>query len=113
MKYLIIFIISFIIFYLLYLTTVVLRKSKIEKYKNGRQIQFFVRKYGLSFKNISPTKFYNLLSIVNSFIMGVTVMIIFSIENIIIKFLLAFVIIIILILLCYSLLGMYIRKKDS
>ena len=113
MKYLITFIVSFTSIYLLYLFTVVLRRSKVDKYKNGKQVQFFIKKYGLSFKNIKPTTFYNLLALTNSFIMGITVMLILVIKNIIIKFLVAFLILIILILLCYSLLGFYIRKKES
>ena len=113
MKYLIVFIISFISIYLIYLLTVVLRKSKLDRYISGRQVQFFVRNYGLKFKNIKPTMFLNILSIINSLLMAITITIIAVIDNYILKFTAALAILIILLLLFYSLLGMYIRKKEK
>lgn len=113
MKYLIMFVVSFLIIFFLYLVSVILRKNKYEKYKNGKQVQFFIKKYGLKFKKIKEVKFFTLLSIINSLLMAITVTIIFAINNIIIKFLVAFVILIVLVLIFYSLLGMYIRKKEK
>lgn len=113
MYYLLFFLGCFVVIFLLYLISVILRTSKYDKYKNGKQVQFFVKKYGLKFKNISMRKFLVLLSIVNSILMALTVTIIFSIDNIVIKFLLAFVLLIVLLLIFYSLLGMYIRKKEK
>lgn len=113
MQDLLIFIICFCIIYFIYLCTVVLRDSKIDIYISGKQIQFFVKKYGLTFKTIKPKRFINMLSLVNSFIMAFTITIIVAIDNIILKFLLAFVILLLLIFISYSLIGLYIKKKEG
>lgn len=113
MEKLLLFIGCFIVIYLLYLFTVVLQSKKRNKFKNSNQIQFFVTKYNLQFKNISLNNFIHLLAILNSLIMSLTVLIMSFIPNFILKFIVAFFVLIILILLCYSLLGIYVKKKEG
>ena len=113
MKEVISFLIYFVIIYLLYLLTVVLQKNKYEKYKGSRQVIFFIKKYNLDFNKVSFTKFINILSLTNSFIMSITLVLIQYLPNLMLKLMVAFVTIIVLILSCYKLIGIYIERRNK
>lgn len=111
MEYLGLFLFYFIIIYLIYLVTVILQNKKMHKFEKGKQVQFFVKTYGLDFAKISVNKFTHILAITNSIIMSLTILVVTNIDNIILKLLSAFVLLFPLILIGYSLLGLYIKHK--
>ena len=119
MEKLISFLLYFLIIYLLYLITVVLKKEKYEKYKRGKQVLFFIKKYNVDFKKVSFERFINVLSIINSFIMATTIMIVRLIitdgfmNNIIIKLSIAFVVLMFLIIVCYSVYGKILERRSK
>ena len=113
MKYLISFLINFSIIYLFYILTVVSRKNKYEKYKKSKEVSLFVKKYHLDFEKISIGKFLNILSIVNSVIMSLALLIVYFVPNLIIKLFMVFILLIILILVFYTLLGKYIERVNK
>ncbi len=113
MKYIISFIINFVIIYIFHILTVVLRKSKYEKYKKSKEVSLFVKKYHLDFNKISIGKFLNILSLVNSFIMSLAILSVYFVPNLILKMLVTFVLLIILILIFYTLLGKYIERVNK
>ncbi len=119
MEKLISFLLYFFIIYLLYLITVVLKKEKYEKFKKGKQVLFFIKKYNVDFKKVSFRNFLNVLSMINSFIMATTIMVVRMVitdgfmNNIIIKLSIAFVILMLLIIVCYSLYGRVLERRSK
>lgn len=111
MKYVIYFLVSFLIVYLFYLLTVVLQKKKMDKFKNSNQIQFFVKRYKLDIDKINIVKFTHLLAISNAFIVATTFTITFLVDNFILQMLVGFLILLPLMLIIYSLIGKYYVRK--
>ena len=112
MEQLLIFLGSYLVSFLCYYVSVVAQKRKYEKFKQGTQINFFKRKYGLKFKNITIGKFLLLLSFVYGFIIATTLTIVSLINGLLWQLLIGLVIMIPLILLAFKILGFYIRKKE-
>ena len=113
MKILILYVIYFVVIYLFYLLTVVLNKKKNQKYKRSKQVMMFVRRYNLDFKKISLVKFLNIIAITNSFIMSTTIMLLEYVPNLFLKLVVAFVALMVLILSCYKLIGIYIERRNK
>ena len=113
MKLLLSYVIYFVVIYLFYFFTVIIRKNKYEKYKRSRQIMFFVKRYNLDFKKISFSKFLNIVALTNSFIMSTTIMLLEYVPNLFLKLVIAFVALMILILACYKLIGIYIERRNN
>ena len=111
MKILLSFIISFVVIYLFYLLTVILNKKKHEKYMRSRQVMFFVRKYNLDFKKVSFTKIMNIIALTNSFIMSTTIVVLEFVPNLFMKLIVAFACLMVLIMACYKLIGIYIERR--
>ena len=113
MKYLLTFIFSFVIIYLLYYLTVVRRDKGIEAFKQGKQLLFFKNAYKLNIDQLNYKKFANALAITNAFIVASVVTIIECVNGYILKLLVGFVILIPLILICYYILGRIYKKKEG
>lgn len=113
MNYLLTFIISFLIIYLLYYIVIINRKKGIESFKQGKQLEFFIKTYKLDKKKLNIKKFAKSLAITNSFIMALTLTILELIDNLIIKLLLCVIILTILMLILYNQLGKAYKKKEG
>lgn|SRR5574344_1013383 len=113
MNRIILFISCFIIIFLIYLLTVIIQTKKMDKFKNSNQVKYFTHKYGLKFKHITMKEFSVLISLTNSLIMSITVLVISYIPSFMWKLLFAFVLLVPLILIGYSILGTYISKKEG
>lgn len=111
MNHVISFTISFLIIYLVYQILVVRRKKGIEKFKEGKQLEYFKKVFKLDKINIK--KFANSLAIANSFIMATTITIIEFIDNLILKMLVGFIVIIPIMLIVYKILGSIYKKKEG
>lgn len=112
MDYLLTFVFCYVIVFLVYYLVVVKRKKGLESFKKGKQVLFFKDTYKLNLKKLDYKKFATSLSFVNAFIIALTVTIIEIFDNLIIKLLVGFVILIPLILICYGLLGKFYKKKE-
>lgn len=110
-KYVVYFIVSFLIVYLFYLITVVLQKKKMEKFKTSNQIMFFVKRYKLDINKINMTKFTNLLGLSNAFIVSTAFMTTFLVDNFILQLLAGFLVLLPLMIIIYSLIGKYYVRK--
>jgi len=113
MKYLILFLISFFIIYLMYFLIVVRRDKGIEAFKTGKQVLFFKNAYNLDLNKLNYKKFANSLALVNAFIIAFTVTIIDLIDGYTMKLLVGFIILVPLILICYYVLGKIYKKKEG
>ncbi len=113
MEYLYTFIFFFIFIYLVYFIIIVNRKKGLESLKKGKQLEFFKKAYDLDFKKINIKKFANSLGLTNAFIMALTITIIEIFDNLIIKLLVGFLILIPLMLIMYKILGSTYKKKEG
>ena len=111
MKELILYLITFIFVYLIYLIFIVLRKKSIEKYSNSKEVKFLVNKYKLDIKKINMKKLANTIGLTNAFIISTTITIVSFIENYILLLLAGLVILVPLILIMYTILGKSLEKK--
>ncbi len=106
------FLICFVIVYLVYYLVIVSRKKGLEAFKTGKQLLFFKNAYKLDIENLNHKKFANSLSLVNAFIIAITVTLLEFFDSLIIKLVVGFVILIPLILICYYILGRVYKKKE-
>ncbi len=113
MEYFLIFLISFLIVYFVYYFIVVNRKKGLEAFKNGKQVMFFKNAYKLDLKKLDYKKFANSLSLVNAFIISITLVIIEFVPGLIWKLLVSLVLLTPLILICYYILGKIYKKKEG
>ena len=113
MTYLIAFIISFSIVYLFYLFTVVLQKKKYDKFKKSNQVMSFVNKYKLNVNKINMQKFTNILGLTNALIIAIAFTATFLVENLFLQLLVGLIVLIPLLLIFYSLIGLYLKKEGK
>ena len=113
MKYLLLFVISFLLIYFVYYFIVVNRKKGLEAFKEGKQVMFFKNAYKLDLKKLDYKKFANSLSLVNAFIISFTLVVVEFVPGLIFKLLVALACLIPLILICYSVLGKVYKKKEG
>lgn len=107
------FFIVFVVVYLFYFLFVIFKKKKISNIKNSTEALFLQKRYKINYDKINIKVLANLVALTNSFIIATTFVIIEFIDNIILKLMVAFVVLIILILGMYSLLGKYLKKKEG
>ena len=113
MKFVILFIVTFLAVYLLYLGTVILSKKKLKKFSKSNQAIFFVKKYKIKVDDSNSKELANLVALANSFIISTTITIIELVPNFILKIAVAFPIIIILILVSYNIIGKTMLKRGK
>ncbi|MEG2322019.1 MAG: hypothetical protein RSB71_00820 [Bacilli bacterium] len=113
MKYLVFFLIGFVIVYLFYLFTVILQTKRMSKFKKSNQVIFFVKKYGLDVDKLNMKKFTNLLGLTNSFIVATAFTATLLVDNFILGMVVGLIVLVPLMLFCYYLLGNYFKKEGK
>ena len=113
MNYVILFVATFLIVYLLYLLTVILNKKKLEKFKKSNQTLYFVKKYKIKVDNDNVKLLAHLVAISNAFIMSTAITIVELVPNFILKILVAFLVIMPLILISYHVVGKIMLKRGN
>ena len=113
MKYVSIWLIIFVLFYLLYLFFVILRKKKLAKFNDSPYIKYLAKVYKLDLKKQEPKKLAHLVALANSFIVSTTFLIVFGIKNYLLMVLIALVTIIPLSLLVYYIVGKILKRGEK
>lgn len=98
-----------VIFYLLF---VVFNKKKRKNIFNTSGAMLMKVKFKVTFQKTSEKSFSLVVGITNGIICATTYVIMGFVENIYLSFLVAIPVLIILILACYSLLGLVYKKKE-
>lgn len=102
--YVLIFVFNFFVF--------VRKKTTYDKNKVPVEFYYLVSLYKLDQKKIDYKKFIYRIAFINTFIMDTTYIIVFRLlKSWILRFLIAIVIIVLMIIICYGLLGRYYQKK--
>ena len=117
MKYILIeFLIFFILCYVMYLLFMVFRK-KVNKFKSKKprvEEAYLIGKYNIDFKKFKKKeyrKFLHIISLTNSFILSLTLIIVNIMKSMFLKILLSVVILVPLIIISYMLIGKHYQKK--
>ena len=108
---LIFWLICFVVVYLLYFLLVVNNKKKLKKYHDSTEIKFLKNKFKIDIEKIGIKKLANIMALVNAFIISTTILIIEIINNLILKMIVGFIILIPFILITYTLVGRTLVKK--
>lgn len=112
MEYILVFMFCFLVIYLLYLFIIVLRKKGLEKFKTSKQLEYFKLKFKLDMNKINFKSFAHSIALTNAFIIAFTVTAIDFIDNLILKLLVGFIILLPLMYFLYGMLGKYYKKKE-
>lgn len=111
MQELVMYLIIFSLVYLIYFGLVILRSKKLNQYKKSTEVLYLERKYKLNVNKMDIKKLSNLLALANAFIISTTVYLISFIDNLFIKMVVGFVLMIPIILGVYHVIGTYLQKK--
>lgn len=108
------YIISYALVFLLYYLLFIRKKTKYNKNKVPVEYYYVISLYGLKEKDIDYKKFMYMTLFVNTFIIVTTYIIVFKLlDNWIWMFICGIVIIILLIVICYGIIGRYYQKKQK
>lgn len=108
------YIISYALVFLLYYFIFIRKKTKYNKNKVPVEYYYLVSLYGLRQKDIDYKKFMYISGLVNTFIIVTTYIVVSKLLNKwFIQLLCGIVIIILLIIICYGILGRYYQKKQN
>ncbi len=108
------YIISYALVFLLYYRIFIRKKTKYNKNKVPVEYYYLVSLYGLRQKDIDYKKFMYISGLVNTFIIVTTYIVVSKLLNKwFIQLFCGIVIIILLIIICYGILGRYYQKKQN
>ena len=107
MSLFLIFIITFLVVYVLYLLLVIFNKKKVDNIFETNQAKLIIKCGNLDVSKINKKGFANVISLSNSFIVAFTMMISEFFDNYFIKLIVCFLILILSILLVYRLIGLF------
>ena len=113
MEKLLVFGITFLFVYLVYLITVISKVNKNDNFKNSKQVSFFKNVYKIDINKINLTTFAHVISIANAFMIALTVTIIELFDKLFLKMMVGFVILIPLMLIVYYIIGKIYKSKEK
>lgn len=109
MEFIILFIITFIIIFSLYMIFFSIRNKKISK--KTMEILYLEKKYKIYFNDVNENKLFKNIAFINSLIFTITLFVMNLIPNLLLKFILSFVLIFILVFVFYDFLATYYKRK--
>lgn len=108
---LILYIITFIFVYLVYIIFVIKRKKGIERLPNSTEIRFLTQKFNLDKNKINIKEMGYVIGLANAFIITTTITIVLTLDNFVLMLIVGFLILIPLIFIIYIIIGKYYQKK--
>ncbi len=110
LEYFIVFVILFVIQYFLFIR----KKQKYNKKKIPQELNYLKRLYRLDLKKIHYKTFVWIYSLVNTFIVSTTYIIVVRlVEGFVFQVIVGIILLILLIIICYGLLGRYYIWKEG
>ena len=105
-------IIVFVIIYLAYLFTVIMRKDKLKKFVNAKEVSLLKGRYKLNLDKINVKSLAQTIAISNSFIISFAIYMALLVDNMILQLLIGFLVMVPLILIIYHFIGRHYKKKE-
>jgi len=110
LEYLIVFVLIFIVNYFLY----VRKKKKFNKNQIPVELYYIVNLYKLNIKKIKYRNFLWTYAALNSFIIAtIYIIVMYLVKGFVLQILIGAVLLVLLIIICYGLLGRYYQKKEG
>lgn len=113
MKYLVLFIVTFVVIMLIYLITVIGSKRKLVAFPKSNQALILINKYKLDINENNVKGFAMKIALCNSFIIALTLTLTELVNNFLLKLLVAFLVMIPLIIILYHLIGKSTQKEGK
>lgn len=111
MNEVILFILWFLLVYLVYYLVVISKKKKLNKLVKSTECVYLEKKYHINVSKIPVKTLANQLALTNAFIISSTVFLVNFVNGWILKFGCCIFVLIILIFICYHILGKYYQRK--
>lgn len=106
------FVIAYVLVFILYYLLFVRKKTRYNKNRVPVEFYYLVSLYRLDQKKINYKKFIYISALINTFIIAFTYIVVFKLLNKWIwQLLVSIVIIVLLIIICYGLLGRFYQRK--
>ena len=113
MDKLILFLVSFVFVYLVYLITVISKVDKNDNFKNSKQVSYFKNVHKIDVDKINLKTFAHVTSLCNALIISLTVLIIQIFDQLFLKMMVGFVVLVPLMLLFYYIIGKIYKSKEK
>lgn len=111
MQEIVFYLLTMVLIYLLYYLFVVKNKRRLKKFENNTYVNYLVGVYKLDRNKIPMKQMAKAVAMINSFIIATTILIISVISNLILKFVVGFIILIPLQILMYHIVGKVFQEK--
>jgi len=105
-------IVVFIIIYLAYLFTVIMRPEKLKIFVTAKEITLLKSRYKLNIDQIDVKKLAHTIAISNSFIISFTIYMALLVDNMVLQLLIGFLVMIPSILIVYYIIGRHYKRKE-
>lgn len=104
----------FLLVYMSYLSIIILNKKRLSRYiLKSQETTIIKNRYKLNYDKINHKLVANLFAVTNGLILGFSYVLISIIKNIILKFLITLLFLIVVVTLFYLLIGIYLKKKQE
>ncbi len=113
MNGIIIFLVSFCIVYIIYYLLVIRKQDKLEKFKKSTEVMYLKKVYKIKITKFDMKWLSKRIVFANSIIISVTAFIAALVNHVVVMMLLGFVVLFPTILVCYHILGIYLKKKQK
>lgn len=108
---LILFLLTFVVVFFTYLFFVIRREKYLDKFIQGKEITYLKRVYKIKINKSDYKTIAYLVALSNSFIISLSVTIVSLFNNIFIQILVGFVTVLILIFVCYHIIGKLYKRR--
>ena len=108
---LLLFLVTFVVVFLIYLLFVIRRGKYLDMFIKGKEISYLKRVYKIKIKESDYKAIARLIALTNSFIIATSVAIVSLFKNIFIEIVVGFVTVMALILICYHIIGTIYKKE--
>jgi len=105
------FSVSLLILYLGYYILVIRNVKHYDSRRIPKEVEFMINVYKLKIDKINYRILLHLIALTNSFIISLTTICVRAVDNMLLKLVFGFFLLIFLIISCYSLIGYYFKKK--
>ena len=105
---------TFVFVYLIYYVVIINKEKRLNKYiLKSRETNIIKNRYDIDLKNINKKKTANYFALSHAFMISLMTFVVFFIENVILKFLVAFISFTVLTIIFYLAIGKYIKKEEN
>lgn len=109
-EYLVVFLVIFILNYIFFIR----KNKKYDKNNVPIELMYIVKRYGVKVKKIDYRRFVWIYSVINTFIVTTTyIVVLYLVKGIFFQIIIGVVLIVLLIIICYGILASFYLKKEG